>query len=235
MSTKGQMAYGSCRGQSHHRSNMPNQDGVMVKQNRHGTILAIGDGVGTHRYSRLGSHSVVAAVHRAFGDYVNGAILRQDITNTITKYYVEALSPQAKGESATTCIFIAHIYEEGVFFGQIGDGLCLYALDGQVKTLLEKTDDFANEVKPLDDRYPPKWKTRWIPADKLTTFQALLATDGISEDIIQTQRGAFLAYVAGLIQGKSRRKADGILRDILVRWPTPKSWDDKTLAVYLWR
>lgn len=220
----------SLRGEYHRLNRTKNQDAVMVKEFSFGKIIAVADGLGSHRFSRNGSRAVVLAVKQSFLLYKKHLIPREKITETIGHKYYANLRPKHKIEAATTCIFAAYIYGEGVFIGQVGDGCAYVSNLGSTSILKAKDDEFSNLVVPLSYKNYNKvlWTTRFIKESKIQDMTIILATDGISEDIVKYHENEFVEYIKQLLGFDNKHVGKLKLKEFLRDWP---SGDDKTMAI----
>ncbi len=228
----------SVPGAAHAAQGRPNQDALRLRRYGFGCVAAAADGVGSQRWAEWGSRAAVRAVHAVFRAYARGDVERPQITRAIGARYAALLKPRFRAEADTTCIFLAHLYNKGLFLGQVGDGaLCGY-INGVPFSLGEKEDGFTNLVVPLSaDREAPAtvWRARFIPQNKLQSVELMLATDGVSEDLLPGREGAFARYLldrAGAC--RTLREQAGAVRRVLEAWETPMSRDDKTIGLYRW-
>lgn len=224
-------------GASHLRRRERNQDAVKLRRYGYGCVAAVADGVGSQRFSAFGSRAAVEAVHQVFCAYVRGDVKRIQITRTIAQRYVELVKPQYREEAATTCIFAAHLYKEGLFLGQMGDGICCGFVNGAPFFLGEKEETFSNLVAPLsaDGQEPVQsWQTRFISGGRLHSIELMLATDGVSEDLLPGREAVFVRHLIGILTAQDKKTRRERLRQVLEQWETPLSQDDKTIGLYCW-
>lgn len=220
-------------GGSHLWEGRPNQDAVRVRRYGYGCVAAVADGVGSQRFSQYGSQAAVQAVHEVFCAYVRGDVRREHITRTITRWYAQRVKEKYRAQADTTCLFAAHIYGQGLFLGQIGDGICCGFLNGTPFLLREKEEEFGNLVVPLSPGRPTAvWRTRFIPGQQLRSLELLLATDGVSGDLLPGKEAAFTRYLMDRTIGQGQRAGEENLIRLLENWESPLSLDDKTIALY---
>lgn len=227
------VAGASVIGASHIQLQLPNQDAFKARLYGYGCVLAVADGVGSNRYSQFGSKAAVQAVHEAFCAFARGDIARSKITETITKQYCSILKTCYHTSAATTCLFAAHIYGQGLYLGQIGDGLACGKISGQPVVFRGPTETFSNLVQPLSPKvHHPNWKTKFIHEKRLKSIQLMLSTDGVSEDILPGREAEFVDYLIEQVESMKPVERDGYLCGVLSDWKTPNSYDDKTLVLY---
>lgn len=221
-------------GAAHAGQRQRNQDAIKVQTYSYGSVAAVADGVGSHRYAEYGSQAVVQAVHEVFAQYARRDMDRTQIVRAIAGRYVELVQAQYRAWAGTTCIFFAHLYEEGLFLGQVGDGICCGYLNGAPFCLGEKEEAFSNLVAPLSAAGgpPPLWRTRFVPKGELRSVELMLATDGVSDDLLPGQEAAFARYLIGRVTDCGAGARQETLRQILEQWETPLSQDDKTIGLY---
>ena len=219
-------------GRSHLIDRTPNQDHFTVKRNRYGIVMSVCDGVGSNRYSQFGSKAACKAVEKTFKLYYKHKIKKDQIGTRIEFYYKRNLNSDYREAAGTTCLF-AFIYESEVVIGQAGDGLILIRIDDKMLVFKDKSDDFINEVNPLNcnKRYN-EWVIKNLRFDprKNSVLALLLCTDGISEDVIPDKREVFFDYFL-----KKSKSGCADLQKKLDDWDAPGSIDDKTIATFEWR
>lgn len=225
-------------GRAHLERGTGSQDALRLRRYGYGCIAAAADGVGLHRYAEYGSRAAVQAVHEVFCAYVRGDVNRRCITRTIAARYGTLVKPRYRTQADTTCIFLAHIYKEGLYLGQVGDGICCGFLNGAPFSLGEKEEEFTNLVVPLSASgggTAPRWRTRFIPREKLRSAELMLATDGVSEDLLPGREAAFARWLLEETADRDRKAGEKKLQTILERWETPLSRDDKTVGLYRYK
>lgn len=227
------VAGASVVGAAHLQQLSSNQDAVKFHIYRYGCVMAVADGVGSDKYSQHGSKAVVQAVHEAFCAYNRRDIPRDKITATISRLYCSMLKERYHACAATTCIFAAHVFNQGLFLGQIGDGIVCGKINGIPFVFNRSSESFTNIVVPLSPMRPsPVWNTKFIPESKLNSLQLMLATDGVSEDILPGRETEFTSYLIDKLFTHGVTDRQKLLVDILNHWETPRSIDDKSIVLY---
>ena len=225
--------FSSVRGKSHIDSKLPNQDAVMVKQTKSGFVLAVADGVGSQRYSQIGSRSAVAAVRDAFIDFERGVIPVSNITSTIFEKYRDGIPKEAREQASTTCAFAYLLGDSELYLGQVGDGVCYFKINDFFSKLSDKEDDFANLVRPLNaSKTDVKWKTRHFNIRAGDAVKLFLATDGVSTDIVPNREEICLDYYCHMLARWPKFLRNTRIKWCLRRWGVPGSNDDKTMIVF---
>ena len=232
-SNTGVITGASVIGPTHIHQHMPNQDAFKYRNYGYGCVIAVADGVGSDRYSHFGSKAVVQAVHEAFCAYVRGDINRTQITKSIYRYYISILKKRYQSAASTTCLFAAYIFNQGLYLGLIGDGIICGSINCQPFVMQKESDSFTNIVKPLSPQRPnPTWSTKYIPEHRLNSIRLMLATDGVSEDILPNKGPDFASYLIDCISAWRTEDRQIKLTNLLEHWETPKSLDDKTIVLF---
>ena len=215
----------SQRGYSHIRSGLPDQDNYLIRIKPFLKVFVVADGLGSHKYSAIGSKKVCLAVYKTFLSYCHGTIKEEDICQSVEKEYQVSLRTHQLAEAGTTCIFAA-IAGDSLFVGQAGDGLCSVNLNGKFMATSKINTDFTNEVSALSgDKQFTHWKFRKIDLSDVSKLDILLMTDGISEDVLPDKYTDFTMYVVdSMFNGKKA------VRKIIKEWSVPGAIDDKTMV-----
>ena len=219
-------------GKSHVAGRIPNQDHFVIKRNKYGIVMSVCDGVGSNRYSQYGSKAACKAVEKTFKLYYKRKINKEQIGQRVEFYYKKNLNRIYREAAGTTCLF-AFIYDSEIIIGQAGDGLILIKLDDKMIVFQDKTDDFINEVNPLNCKIKyTGWKIKNLRFNPLSNnvVAILLCTDGISEDVMPEKREVFFDYFLNL-----SRSGQTDLQKKLDNWDAPGSIDDKTVTTFEWR
>ena len=218
-------------GKFHKIKNKRCEDAVSAKQYPFGTVMAVSDGVGSKRYARIGANAAVNAVQKSFCDFSENIVEFEGVPERIKEYYMGAISPKKLTQADATCLFAAHIYERGLYLGQIGDGLVICQSKKEVVMMRESKSGFSNFVTPLNWKTEKdQWRLKFIPEHELNQVFIALMTDGISEEIMPEKETAFANRLIEKLNGKEKQNT--ILRSMLRQEIAPYSIDDKALAVY---
>ena len=219
-------------GEHHKLHGTENQDAIGFAVNDSGMVMCVADGVGSHIYSAEGSKSAVAAVMQVFALLAQGGLDQTAVTEEICALYMEGIPAEHLGKAATTCIYIA-VVEQRIYVGLIGDGVCCLRKNGEMLFVSRKDDDFSNIVYPLSvGSTLSSWELRCFDITEYDTIEALIATDGISVDIIPGKEGVCLDYFIRKISETPGENRNVALSEILTEWGTDGSSDDKSVIVY---
>ncbi|MFW5980944.1 MAG: PP2C family serine/threonine-protein phosphatase [bacterium] len=224
----------SCTGQAHLKTKTPNQDSYLIREYESGLVLAAADGLGSRKYSHLGSRAICKAVCNAFErwDRLESSDVEK-LVELVNKYWFADPSLAGdKSEYATTCLFAIYLKTGELLIAQLGDGIILYKIDEESNVLQEKEDDFSNFTKSIHNcSYAGEWKYKSIDMGN-RDLTLMLATDGVSEDLIVEKRGEFLDYLKKRVsQGANLEERNNIISGILEGWITKYHNDDKTLLL----
>ncbi len=213
-----------------------NQDAYGFKESNKYVLIIVADGVGSAKQSRIGSHQAVLAVKRSV---VQWRRLREGEVNVLLQLIhfnwnllINDLQYDKK-ECLSTCLFVYIDKEEQyVLSAMLGDGMIFINLKGVDNIRLSNGLDF-NYTKALGSSKSSKdWQIDKVKIDQ-TIIKILLATDGISEDIVENKEEDFLNYLVANIEEIETKKRYFKLREIIKDWPAKFHNDDKTVCV-LW-
>lgn len=222
----------SVRGPRHALSGEPNQDSWGSHRVRAGHVLVVCDGLGSCQQSHVGSKAACDAVRVVMKS------LEDDITGVEFGQQVAAMWLQRVGSGdparyATTCLVSARLRSGRLLVGGIGDGLAAVVRaqghDGY-RVVTTNTSEFGETAALGDGREAAGWKLEEFD-DSDGSHRVLLATDGVSNDLIDDRVPNLIAWLVDECGSRSRRGWRTRLRRMLTDWPTPGSTDDRTLAV----
>ena len=223
-------------GKAHIDLGIANQDSFIIREYNFGTVMVVADGLGSLKYSNIGSKMVCEAVCEGSKIWNNND--NKNIRNLIKLIHIlweMKISPYEKKDCGTTCLFSIVISDSNrVIIGQIGDGLLAYIKDNQLSILKEKNDDFLNITSSMHN---VKKFSEWTYDEVIledNSLTLLMCTDGISEDIVDNKEKEFIMELESvLVNKKSMKQRNKKLKKILEAWKTPYSHDDKTIILYM--
>lgn len=223
-------AYGaSVRGKMHIQNKLPNQDGFIIDNSKHYTLAVVCDGLGSKKHSRLASHRlckiIKKEVHRGFKKRALNPI---ELVKTVQAKFKKRIWPFNLKNCDTTCLF-ALVSNASIMLFQLGDGLNAVKFNDEIIKCEVAEKDFTNETRAFGNSKSSDWMFKNVKKEENTTYELILCTDGISEDIIDETMLEFIDTVCGKINGKC--KNNPVLKTILEQWPNKYSTDDKTLVV----
>jgi len=219
-------------GPGHIKSNTPNQDSFLLKSGNYGTLVVVSDGMGSKPYSDIGSKAVCDSVFEAVKIWNNSKSENINyLLKLIHNLWLIKITPYKAEECAATCLFALVDKKDKLLIAQLGDGILALKNDNELEILNHPTEeDFTNSTTAVGVATSlNEWKYKIVnelPKDSII----LLATDGISEDLIAEKIPDFIDYVASfksLTHVKRKKK----LVSMLNNWPTKFHSDDKTLSL----
>ena len=215
-------------GLRHRNANQRNQDAFKIHAGKDYWVVAVADGVGSLAFSRYGAKAICKSVCHVAKQYNKHRIDGNDVCSEIVKVFQQMIPQRYAGQCATTCLFAIFHKDGELLVGQAGDGMVALGMDGNYKVVSEKTEDFANIVHPINaTKEFHGWKAIRTQMDfqKMKRLNLVLATDGVSEDVLPEKRDLFLEYLVN----ETRKNRD--VKRILSTWDVPGSSDDKTIAI----
>ena len=223
----------STRGPGHKLDNIPNQDAWIFRKFSWGFVGVVADGLGSHVHSQIGSKAVCRAVVKALN------IWRQHPDSTVEqllffvhKIWLSEIGRYNPNQCGTTCLFAAGITsQDRLLVGQLGDGIIYVQHEGTSRVINERQEEYSNLTNSIHRSETTNWICeRFNMNGKM--IRLLLATDGISEDLIQSRISDFVDYVdSGAMQKKTQIEKNQYIKRMQLEWPTPMHSDDKTLLM----
>ena len=224
-------------GPLHIKQNLPMQDSHLVKFYSWGFVAVVSDGLGSKKYSHIGSNSVCKSVCKWAKIWSkHKELCFNDILRFIYSDWVLRVSPKVPSDCACTVLICICIHNT-VFFAQMGDGMiCLNSKDESLYSsdfiVDDKSDSFSNVTDAFSNTFDlNKFISKKIDAKYLKSI--VMATDGVSDDIKPELRMDFSKSISDECYLKSSRKNNKMLKKMLLEWPVPKHSDDKTIVVIL--
>ena len=217
-------------GKYHVRIKKRNQDAYLVSNTSKFKLAVVCDGLGTKKYSHIGSRKLCRVIHKQIKKcFKNKTLFVNDLIPLLQKKWRKSLWPIKPSDADTTCIF-AIISEKNILMCQVGDGLCAFKENNSTIVLSEKKDDFSNETVAFYKSNISNWKIQSIKKEDNNQYKLLLCTDGISEDLKIEFLGEFIDELVASIT-KNKKNNNPCLVDLMKRWPNQFSNDDKTMVV----
>lgn len=215
-------------GPGHIADRLPNQDAILMRAHNGGFISVVSDGMGSRKYSDLGSRAVCKAVYQVTKES-SFDIASEDLTSSIEQRWLQLISQIKPDDAIATCLFAWGESGGDVRTFQLGDGLILG------KKGVEKNNDsnqYGNETIGLGCRINT---SDWQMSEEYMEHGESLAliTDGISEDLAQGRELDFLHAVSTAVNTRKQRTAKKYLSNQLRNWATPNHVDDKSIIVVI--
>ena len=229
------ISYGaSVRGPLHRREGAPNQDAWLRASGSFGSLIVVCDGMGSKPNARAGAHAACAAAREAVRRWarVEGAPLPY-LAYLVEVFWRLRVHPGDPRDAATTCL-LAFVAVSGQWVvGGVGDGLVATKTGSEpaVQIVGHRDAGFGNETSALGvSRGSKAWRLVGLPPTEGDRV-AVLATDGVADDLIPEKLDAFCNWLVGGLLDLAPPKRWQRLQTELRAWPTPRHLDDKTVAV----
>ena len=217
-------------GSRHKRLNRPNDDAYACIDLDMLNVSVISDGLGSRKYSSIGSELACRAVCEA-------ALARKNLSasailSRINSRWVELteISGCSANDCEATCLFA---YRKGgiIRVGRLGDGFIgVCFMNGRVKILTDPKDEHdINETECLSQRHDPaKWETAFFC--ERYVLGVVLCTDGVAvkpECLADFSRDCCREY--------ARVNAHSAQREVMSWLPGMGFDDDSTISFLLRR
>lgn len=231
-------SYGvSKKGPGHVRLNLPNQDAFLVKDFGICSLVVVSDGLGSKKYSHIGSQAVCNAVLKSVRQYVYSKkkhhSKNRSLPALIKKNWLQLIGDYDENDCSATCLFVLK-YGKKIFAAALGDGMIFLngkKTEDSVLIIDEKDDDFSNSTSSMTSSdYNSKW--RFESSNTGLINSVLVTTDGISSDLETGKECDFATDLLGeLRKEKTVLKKTAYLENMINNWPVPMHSDDQTAAV----
>lgn len=194
------------------------------------SAIAIADGMGSKSESRTGARAATTCALNAARRWTELPSVGTDWLirwfEAEWRYSLGTLDPK---ECCTTCWLIVSAPGLGVLVMGLGDGLAVLAEEnGELQCISgREPENFTNETAALGTHHKASdWKVSFFP-DNGRNRTAILATDGVADDIKDDKLDSFVDWIRST--GELKNPGRG-LRRALERWPVKAHSDDKTIA-----
>jgi hypothetical protein len=221
-------------GPAHRHDGEPSQDACLCAKGRYGWLVVVSDGLGSRPHSDHGSKNACLAAKDAVRYWsANPLSPPERLAPLIQALWRTRIAPFRPEECATTCI-LALRQETGQWvIGGIGDGMAVIRRGDRDLTYVigGARSGFINETVGLGVSTTAKdWRFVAYPEDPEATL-AIVATDGISDDLIPERTPPFTTWLVAEIEGLSPRQRSKTMRAMLRDWPSAKHSDDKSIGI----
>lgn len=180
-------------GPLHIKENLPNQDSYIVKKYSWGVVGVVCDGLGSKKYSEIGSNALVEAlieIAKKF-DFSKDINLFESL---LKQSWDRKIHPYSQNETSTTLLFIIIKYGK-IYIGRVGDGAI--GIFGKNNFIIEENKGtFTNCTIP----FGREEKINWSTFDEDDINYAVICSDGISEDISKEKLMDFLKNILNIIK-----------------------------------
>jgi len=213
-------------GPLHIRNSIPNQDSFVVKKYRWGIVGVVCDGLGSKKYSDIGSNALVKSIVK-LSESFNFSKEIELFEPMLVDLWEKEITPYDKEETATTLLFVI-VKNKKVYIGRVGDGAI--AIFGKNNLLIEEDkNSFTNYTIPFGRETLIDWKIY----DEVEVDSIVICSDGISEDIKNEKKMDFFSsYILNYKDMNSNIRYKEIA-EWLENWLVRGHTDDKTIVALI--
>lgn len=213
--------------------NIPNQDYIQVFENDTIFIGSVSDGLGSSLRSNDGARMACECVIDILKNE-NSEFDFNALSDKITRHW-QHLVEQNKGvikDFRTTNSFVSVFKKEKIILvGQLGDVMISLRIDGLFRHFETTQKEFSNETDCLGSGKNERYKIAKYEFGH--SFDFLIATDGISDEIEPLKLEAFQNYLKDKFQDVSVENRNIELQSEIENIMKDKNNDDKSL-LYTW-
>lgn len=213
--------------------NIPNQDYIQVFENDTIFIGSVSDGLGSSLHSNDGARLACECVTNILKNESLG-IDFNTLSDKITKQW-QHLIEQNNGlikDYRTTNSFVSVFKNEKIILaGQLGDVMISLRIDGLFRHFETTQKEFSNETDCLGSGKNERYKIAKYEFGH--SFDFLIATDGISDEIEPLKLEAFQNYLKDKFHNISIETRNSELQSEIENIMKDKNNDDKSL-LYTW-
>jgi hypothetical protein len=213
--------------------NLPNQDYIQVFDNDTIFIGSVSDGLGSSLHSKDGAALACECVIDILKNE-NSEVEFNTLSDKITKQW-KHLVEQNNGlikDYRTTNSFVSVFKKEKIILaGQLGDVMISLRIDGLFRHFETTQKEFSNETDCLGSGKYDRYKIAKYNFGH--SFDFLIATDGISDEIEPLKLEAFQNYLKDKFQIISVDNRNIVLQSEIETIMKDKNNDDKSL-LYTW-
>ena len=209
------------------------QDALGIINQKYFKLFIVADGLGSAKNSDFGAKKAIIAVEKAINQWRKLEKKDNKVLLQLIHFYWNLLigdSNFEKKDCLTTCLF-AYVdkLDKRMILGQLGDGI-LHFVSKEEIVLVKSLDDYnytksLGSSKSFDD-----WNLKSFSFD-INDFTLLVATDGISEDLVENKETEFAEAIIQKMTKLKRNKRNNYLKQLLENWPTKFHSDDKTICI----
>ena len=213
--------------------NIPNQDYILVFENDTIFIGSVSDGLGSSLHSKDGARLACECVIDILKNE-NSEVDFTALSDNITKHWqqlVEQINGVIKDYRTTNSFVSVFKKEKIILAGQLGDVMISLRIDGLFRHFETTQKEFSNETDCLGSGKNERYKIAKYEFGH--SFDFLIATDGISDEIEPLKFEAFQIYLKDKFQNVSINNRNIELQSEIENIMEDKNNDDKSL-LYTW-
>lgn len=209
------------------------QDALGIINQKYFKLFIVADGLGSAKNSDFGAKKAIIAVEKAINQWRKLEKKDNKVLLQLIHFYWNLLigdSNFEKKDCLTTCLF-AYVdkLDKRMILGQLGDGI-LHFVSKEEIVLVKSLDDY-NYTKSLgNSKSFDDWNLKSFSFD-INDFTLLVATDGISEDLVENKETEFTEAIIQKMTKLKQNKRNNYLKQLLENWPTKFHSDDKTICI----
>lgn len=210
-------------GPLHIKNSIPNQDAYIVKKYSWGVVGVVCDGLGSKKYSHIGSNALVKAIVEASKvfNFTKDINLFEPLVKSLWKMNID---PYNEDETSTTLLFVI-VKNKKIYIGRVGDGAI--AIFGKNSLIIEEDkNSFTNYTTPFGRETLIDWKIY----EEEEVNSIVLCSDGISEDIKRDKLLDFFQNYLLNYKNMTSSKRTYEIKKWLENWPVKGHSDDKTIV-----
>lgn len=212
--------------------NIPNQDYIKVFENDRIYVVSVSDGLGSSLHSQEGACLACECVIDIFKEE-SSEVDFNTLSDKITSqwHHIVEQKGSIKDYRTTNSFISVFKKEKKILAGQLGDVMLSLRIDGLFRHFETTQKEFSNETDCLGSGKNERYKMAKYEFGH--SFDFLVATDGISDEIDPSRLEAFQNYLKEKFQVISLDNRNNVLKSEIENLMNDKNNDDKSL-VYTW-
>lgn len=210
-------------GSGHISAATANQDAYVVQQFKWGIVGVVCDGLGSKKYSHIGSSALTKSVVKAAIQFNFDNTNLSLFEPLIRAIWDINIYPHNRSDAATT-LLVTIVKDRKVMIGKIGDGAI--RIFGNQDLLIDENENFTN----ITGSFGKECKLEWLIFPQEDVSHIVMCTDGISEDIESTCKKEFFDSYVKHYLGRPPLKRKREVKYWLRNWPVKGHSDDKTIV-----
>lgn len=216
-----------------------NQDAYKIGINSEKKLayIIVADGLGSCKHSDEGARKITEIVENWLLSKLSSyAFLSDNVSNIMTKRIVEEWNASYGLKEVfdyATTMHVAVFFKGSLLIGGIGDGMALISFDNKMcKDIIDSRKLFSNVTNSMCSLDIDDLLEYEIIKDSEFNEKAviILATDGVSDDLIPEKKLTLPAYFEEVIQDNGVDALQNELQEWIEDWETEGHSDDKTLC-----
>lgn len=220
-------------GQNHVEKGIENQDSILFrKTSDNDWILVLADGVSSAKNAKVGSSLAVKVIEDIYERIVSVEKKSFDLDAlkiAIVKTWKSEIESEWD-EYATTLNFAIAIDDE-IIIGQIGDGLIVARIDGEIEIFTESEDFYTTETNALGTAVRKSAFT--VVSKKVNkSLDIYMTSDGIGKEVADDSRCDMGAYLSQMLL--CEKEQIGKELETWIDGLGKKNGDDKSIGFVRW-